>query len=434
MQNNTTVRIALWGLLIASNSIVAMEIVTSDSQPSSPSQEQENFRTVTMSSQSGRKPITHTNSPCSQPSSPRKLNIGQILPDESKSPVHSPSISGENSPREENASIITKEEKIIDLTSTPRRQISKKELKEALIDFKKSSSSSQDNAAFFSESSAEETYDSQKEIPTDENDKAINYTFSDFAIADKPIYIGGIIKNLDGKYEISFEENNRIYRIFFPHYPSSRYIVIKNSNLKNLFTIQLLPQHKTNTTNNSSLDDEESNDQMVEDMFITLDNEEKPTENLFGSLTSNFENISKDIITVYQGRIIKQIDIGTVEITYTDENEEIQKINVENTSTSEYPTYALIKNADGHLSFVIELPKQKNVTETDDLTAKPTPKKITPTPKNNKNYMYTAAFGGAFIAMMIYAAYKYNKLDGLMSLLNNLKSNCNNLISSRFVR
>lgn len=152
---------------------------------------------------------------------------------------------------------------------------------------------------------------------------------------------------------------------------------------------------------------------------------------LSGVLTSNFDNMPKNI-TVYQGNITR-IDHKnmTCQIIYVDDNDKIINVNVDCTSTPENPTYAIIKE-DNVFKCVIKLPEQQNVTS----QQAPVRKKFTPQIRRDSTYSVKTAIGATFLTVcIILAAYKYNKLpDVFAKLLDGLAAQCNNLIPSRFIR
>jgi hypothetical protein len=162
------------------------------------------------------------------------------------------------------------------------------------------------------------------------------------------------------------------------------------------------------------------------------------TRALRGYLTSNFNNLSKSINKHYKGKItnIKSLN---VEITYTDDNNIEQIIWVDNTQTSSTPTYAIIKDNQNKVQFVIELPL--NAIETDsqeesrsmnnDISKKSDFQRFNKNP-NNRDPKYTY-IGAAFLTLCIALAYKYNKLpDAFTKLLDQCFAQLNKLTPSRF--
>ncbi len=168
--------------------------------------------------------------------------------------------------------------------------------------------------------------------------------------------------------------------------------------------------------------------------------QDTPTQALRGCLTSNFDDLSKSINKHYKGKVTN-IEGLNAEITYTDENEAVKTIWVDNTQTSSAPTYAIIRDNQNKVQFVIELPL--NAIETDsqeesrsmnnDISKKSDFQRFNKNP-NNRDPKYTY-IGAAFLTLCIALAYKYNKLpDAFTKLLDGFFAQCKNCIPNSFTR
>lgn len=162
----------------------------------------------------------------------------------------------------------------------------------------------------------------------------------------------------------------------------------------------------------------------------TSSDTEQKKPKLSGVLTGNFDNMTNSI-TVYQGNITRiNRENMNCEITYKDANDNTLAIDIDYTTTSKTPTYALIKE-DNVFKFAIKLPEQKDVTRPKSTTSK----KFTPQIRRDSMYSVKTAIGVTFLTVCIILAYKYDKLPAVFAkLLGGIGAQCNNLIPSRFTR